>query len=995
MLDLSCAINCHADLLPFAVENSVDGRSNLENFRIVGFEKDGTILFSWDSVPIDGNFTEKITQLAVSDFRRSACKVIFIHDTCVHIVNASINQERTLVAFTCLESIPALGKSNKENKYENVYKGYVAEIIPQNRMFSLNIESINHIQLNFLYDRQKTGYNDVAERESRMLMLLHKDSVGLYHFPMARAGEGRLIMCDQPRREQMLKKFLWAQWDTVNQQLYVVQKRLRRSSVCYDDETPPPYYLTCYQFGCTATNYFPVFEVSLNLPVYSQRSYSRVAYEDCAPANYTPDIFFNMQVLTQPNGTFCVCYEHPPCDDQPKSLGKRRPSSVSTVGQSAAGNNNKQEDIAQYSVLMLHNEKTIRCVLPNVPKSSKGTRLVFSWLNDYLLVYCPGHFTHLLNVGIELEPCHHIISHDQTILPPLKTNSILVTVTSDRVGSGNWWYDLETQNFYKVNFDREKMMNRLEQDQLSPSMKLAVQHYATIHCRDIAFFKRIMEHIFRTPTSPEILVVLKEFLIASTFASTRRILEKDYMRLLPFTASETCRGYSELGPGNVVLAKIFYSKLPGLAMLAVSDDKHKSSPGENMWKNLQRHLQASKEFGSRFCHELVQKELFAVEMANGMAWQQSKMKGSESSKKSSSGASYAPPGAPVENISIIRRITIKAKSKFSSSLPKVSPENLPISNVASSHSRPPSRTGIILGPMPSFLGPAYDPDPLEDSVASCCVDLVCQYLKKFKKTDSKEKAKKLAIEYVKCMMQQSSQLCHIIWSILRTEEENLPLSLKASIQETELFYVYERYYLATNELGFPTAPMFSTFFTSLGFRALDFRLFLHYVDMGVLQLTEEFMTRVIEELDDSLNPDNVRIKYQLITKLPQDCARECLLRWNHPISRRHLVQEMVSTKMSKDSFDPADFNPYRKKIRPNIDPVLQSTSSQDSNSSQESSASGLAFPPLNTFVEMLCKKDRGGKNDDGAMSRLDKTFIEQSALVFTRKAGYSDFHINL
>ena len=43
-------------------------------------------------------------------------------------------------------------------------------------------------------------------------------------------------------------------------------------------------------------------------------------------------------------------------------------------------------------------------------------KTVFKWINildtgDYLMVMLPGHFVHLLNVGIEFEPCQHILLH--------------------------------------------------------------------------------------------------------------------------------------------------------------------------------------------------------------------------------------------------------------------------------------------------------------------------------------------------------------------------------------------------------------------------------------------------------------------------------------------------------------------------------------------------------------------------------------------------------
>ena len=61
---------------------------------------------------------------------------------------------------------------------------------------------------------------------------------------------------------------------------------------------------------------------------------------------------------------------------------------------------------------------------------------------------------------------------------------------------------------------------------------------------------------------------------------------------------------------------------------------------------------------------------------------------------------------------------------------------------------------------------------------------------------------------------------------------------------------------------------FQTFFTIQGYRCLEPYMFLQYVDHGVLRLTEEFMTHLIQEVPDDTE-EEVNMKVQIISRLPK------------------------------------------------------------------------------------------------------------------------------
>ncbi|XP_078340475.1 uncharacterized protein LOC144617588 [Crassostrea virginica] len=47
------------------------------------------------------------------------------------------------------------------------------------------------------------------------------------------------------------------------------------------------------------------------------------------------------------------------------------------------------------------------------------------------MVMLPGHFVHLLNVGIEFEPCQHILLHDRSIASVIRNGNFKVTGSHD------------------------------------------------------------------------------------------------------------------------------------------------------------------------------------------------------------------------------------------------------------------------------------------------------------------------------------------------------------------------------------------------------------------------------------------------------------------------------------------------------------------------------------------------------------------------------------
>ncbi|XP_033612486.1 gamma-secretase-activating protein isoform X3 [Fukomys damarensis] len=211
----------------------------------------------------------------------------------------------------------------------------------------------------------------------------------------------------------------------------------------------------------------------------------------------------------------------------------------------------------------------------------------------------------------------------------------------------------------------------------------------------------------------------------------------------------------------------------------------------------------------------------------------------------------------------------------------------------------------------------------------------------------------------------TSKLLHLICCILETSwrKHNLDswalrLDGRGSAAEFAVFHLMTRILEATSSLFLPLPPGFHTLHTILGVHCLPLHSLLHYIDNGVLFLTETAVTRLLKDLDNT--EKNEKLKFSIIVRLPPLIGRKIYRLWDHPVSSIIISRNHV-TRMLKN---------YKK--QPWTSVINKSSLSID-------------FLPLNYLIEILTRLESSTQalNDLEGHDNVDAEFVEEAALKHT------------
>lgn len=222
----------------------------------------------------------------------------------------------------------------------------------------------------------------------------------------------------------------------------------------------------------------------------------------------------------------------------------------------------------------------------------------------------------------------------------------------------------------------------------------------------------------------------------------------------------------------------------------------------------------------------------------------------------------------------------------------------------------------------------------------------------------KKKIEQMVLDYV-------SKLLDLIWCLLETSWRKhsvhpwvLHLNEHGSTADFEVFHLMTRILDAASSLCSPLPPGFHSLHTILGVHCLPLYNLLHYIDNGVLLLTETVVTRLMKDLDNS--EKNEKLKFSIIVRLPPLIGQKVCRLWDHPMSSNIISRNHVAQLLKN----------YKKEPR---------------SSMIDKSSFPVEFLPLNYFIEILMCLESSNQALHGfeGHDNVDAEFVEEASLKHT------------
>ncbi|XP_044136081.1 gamma-secretase-activating protein isoform X1 [Bufo gargarizans] len=222
---------------------------------------------------------------------------------------------------------------------------------------------------------------------------------------------------------------------------------------------------------------------------------------------------------------------------------------------------------------------------------------------------------------------------------------------------------------------------------------------------------------------------------------------------------------------------------------------------------------------------------------------------------------------------------------------------------------------------------------------------------------AKNKIEKIVLDFVCKQLDLVSQILEVVWRKHILDPDVLCLDRSGSSSEYFAFHVMCRITDATSRMCMPLPPGFQTLHLVLAVRCLPLGNLLHYIDAGVLTLTETFVVKLFKELDD--NKTNEKLKCSIILRLPENICEKVHNLWDYATSNNVIAMKYVKKLL---------FRVHQREV--------------SQRSPSDRSPLTINFLPLNYLIMMLSELEDRALNPFEE-DNIDAAFLGEIALKQT------------
>lgn len=756
-------------------------------FKILGQEQDGTILTSW----VSGSDSSVI---GCYNPKEKSFEVLKRFSGRENIIQASVNRSKSLLLYIQKNQILTDNSENEGGSDKFVYKPFLAELTdPSGGVHSLLDEDRSkQVLAQFLWPKQPKNLT-----QDKFLLMIHEEGIQLN--TVRKVDDSEAWNFEKLRIDSIVKNFVWSQWDSKIQTLFYIhlKQSTRISFEKEEDEKIISPTLSAFQFHDDVPTE-TVLNIPLNLPKIPSSSKCSEYEDDTIPLRIHDSALNLIIVSDNDKGMLFICHYYL---YQPMKQQDENSASVTDVH-------------FAYSVTMVHCSLVVHCIIPNVPwEKAKMMKPTFTLVDEHLLVFQAGLFINLLDIGLHHEPCGHIVAQPYT-------RQVNVTHLVPCFGAIS--YDSATLDLISLQIPKSHLIETFRNDS-SLDNRLSIIHYFLAHYNDLDIFTELLSIIMEKPLHLDTVALLKEALVAGTYSTLKKGLSQDAMsliKLLPLTTSNTSKPIqAKVGDLTVGLS---HENLHNTAMMLLSPQQRLNPYRQDIWTRLYERLNENKDDKKRFCCDQVSEKLLY-----SLACYQPEALSRCTTPQTPSGATKMSMGE--------------------------------LASVSSSNSR---RNSNDMLPFVEFetCTASKQEHVISVNLRELSMHLVKNSVKQitgFRWLKDYEPAAPtfvhaVSTRYVSAQLEVSRLLCVYVCRAAGIDariESERGFSLIDKLQIAQrylLFMMLERYVLAVEAMSFPLPQGFSSFFTYLGYKSLEFDEFIEYSQRHVFELQIDFMKAIMK-----------------------------------------------------------------------------------------------------------------------------------------------------